>query len=97
VDILCETLTKEQDPERMQRIQELIAVCLAASMRPIYSCVLGFIGTNEPNTRESHGIRGDCPSYHKGHTEARPCQEESLAVYDHVKAASNAWYVDPLV
>lgn len=27
VDLLCETLTKEQDPERMQRIQELIAVC----------------------------------------------------------------------
>ena len=62
-------LRRDQDPNRMQLIQEMISV-FKVVCSPCLLCwhsfhVVGSTGTNLSNTRESDGVRGCSPEYHE--------------------------------
>jgi hypothetical protein len=94
---LREQMKLNQDPGRMQLIQELISVRL-----PLVhlSCVLlnyvripGTRNTNIPHSRKGYRERGDCEGHHEGYPEVGSCkgkpqrEHHSFAAVRHARLA----------
>lgn len=93
IDALEEALKRDQDPGRMQLIQEMISVwiaflriCIGCSKLPI-----GSPRANVAHTRESVGIRSRSAEYHKGYTSSGSRKKKSYSEHDDVETATNAW------
>ena len=80
VDRSVELLKQDQDPERMQLIQENISVCLGhypwileASFNP----TTGPLDANDTNTGKGHRVRGNRARHNEGDPDVGYRKEES--------------------
>jgi hypothetical protein len=80
VDRLTDLLRQDQDPERMQLIQENISVCVDAldiHLMPHSTEPQGPLDTNDANTRKGHGVRGNRAKHNEGDPNVGYREEES--------------------
>ena len=96
VDNLAELLKQDQDPERMQLIQENISVCMEHSLCSFdapFNRTAGPLDANDTNTRKGHRIRGNRAKHDEGNPDVGHCEEESYVQYDCPQAISDARYM----
>jgi len=82
VDRLVDLLKQDQDPERMQLIQENISVCVHVLVRhftPGSTERTGPLDANDTNTRKGHRVRGDRTKYNEGDPDVGYWEEEPYA------------------
>lgn len=93
IDGLQAELKRNQDPERMTIIQEMISVCLQVSSiysRKSNSLIQGPPRTNVAHPREGYGIRGCSAQHNEGHPGPRPREEKPDTQHDNDQEAADA-------
>ena len=100
IDDLRREMAINQDPNRMQLIQEMISLCVPLQVSQLYQCViLGLDGTNVAYTRESYRVRGRCEEHNEGHPNVGSGEEEPHTQHDDFEEVPNVEYVlrnDPM-
>jgi hypothetical protein len=98
IDALHEELKRDQDPSRMQLIQETISVWLLRPRSyPLPSLKLRRVGITRADVsypRKGDRVRGCSEKYHKGHTSPRLGEKESHTEHDDAEAAANVGHVN---
>lgn len=82
VDRLVGLLKQDQDPERMQLIQENISVCLGHplwSFEASFNPTAGALDANDTNTRKGHRVGGNRAKHDEGDPDVEYREEEPHA------------------
>jgi hypothetical protein len=97
IEALRAELKRDQDPNRMQLIQETISVCVILLLNEFMLDVpwfSGFTWSNVANPWEGDRVWSRSQEYHQGHSIPWSGKEESHLEHDNVEAIANVGHVD---